>query len=53
LKVVQIGRILNAHMNSLLWIHQTASSSQTQMDEASKMIDLLKRELVDHSSLMK
>ncbi|CAB3359489.1 Hypothetical predicted protein [Cloeon dipterum] len=51
--VVQVGRILNAHMNSLLWIHQTATASQSQMDEASKVIDLLKKELLDHSALLK
>ncbi|XP_059473623.1 nuclear pore glycoprotein p62 [Neocloeon triangulifer] len=51
--IAQVGRILNAHMNSLIWIHQTSTSSQNEMDEASKIISTLQKDIMDHSSLLK
>lgn len=42
--IVQIGRILNAHMNSLQWIDQNIVNIQTQLDSVTKMHDLHRRE---------
>lgn len=42
--IVQIGRILNAHMNSLHWIDQNIVHIQTQLDGVTKMHDLHRRE---------
>jgi nuclear pore complex protein Nup62 len=42
--VIQISRILNAHMNSLQWIEQTANSTQSQLEETAKMIEMMKKD---------
>lgn len=42
--IVQIGRILNAHMNSLQWIDQNIVNIQTQLDNVTKMHDTRRRE---------
>lgn len=41
---VQIGRILNAHMNSLQWIDQNTTQLATQIEQVSKLHDVLRRE---------
>nr|XP_022920763.1 nuclear pore glycoprotein p62 [Onthophagus taurus] len=41
--VTQIGRILNAHMNSLQWIDRNTSKISTHLDQISKMHDMNKR----------
>ncbi|XP_049787053.1 nuclear pore glycoprotein p62 isoform X2 [Schistocerca cancellata] len=41
---VQIGRILNAHMNSLQWIDENTTQLATQIEQVSKLHDILKRE---------
>jgi len=40
----QIGRILNAHMNSLQWIESSSSAISTKLDDISKMHEQLKRD---------
>ncbi|XP_055380917.1 nuclear pore glycoprotein p62 [Condylostylus longicornis] len=40
----QIGRILNAHMNSLQWIETSSSAISTKLDDISKMHEQLKRD---------
>ncbi|XP_066995442.2 nuclear pore glycoprotein p62 [Anabrus simplex] len=42
--IVQIGRILNAHMNSLQWIDQNTTLIQTQLDQVVKLHDVYRRE---------
>ncbi|CAD7076967.1 unnamed protein product [Hermetia illucens] len=42
--IVQIGKILNAHMSSLQWIESTSSSVTQQLEEISKMHDSLRRD---------
>lgn len=37
--VVQISKILNAHMDSLNWIEENTSSIQSQVDKLSKSLD--------------
>ena len=34
--VVQIGKVLNAHMDSLQWIDQTSAQLQRKVDEVSR-----------------
>lgn len=41
--MVQIGKILNAHMNTLSWIESSTSTSASKLDEISKMHEVLKR----------
>ncbi|XP_063241395.1 nuclear pore glycoprotein p62 [Bacillus rossius redtenbacheri] len=42
--MVQVGRILNAHMNSLQWLDQKTAAIATLVDEVSKLHDAHKRE---------
>lgn len=42
--IVQIGRILNAHMTSLQWIETSTSQINTKLDEINKMYDVLQRD---------
>ncbi|KAF4521252.1 hypothetical protein B566_EDAN008453 [Ephemera danica] len=42
--VIQISRILNAHMNSLQWLEQTTNTTQNQLEETSKMIEMMKKD---------
>ncbi|XP_075217684.1 nucleoporin 62 isoform X2 [Lycorma delicatula] len=42
--IVQIGRILNAHMNSLQWIDEHILQIQNKLDEVSKLHDIHRRE---------
>lgn len=42
--IVQIGKILNAHMSSLQWIESSSSNIASQLDEISKMHDSLRRD---------
>ena len=41
--MVQIGKILNAHMNTLSWIESSTSTSASALDKITKMHDVLKR----------
>lgn len=43
-QIVQIGKILNAHMNSLQWIDEHILQIQNKLDEVSKLHDLHRRE---------
>lgn len=42
--IVQIGRILNAHMTSLQWIELSTSQINTKLEEINKMYDTLRRD---------
>ncbi|XP_021929444.1 nuclear pore glycoprotein p62 isoform X2 [Zootermopsis nevadensis] len=42
--IVQIGRILNAHMNSLQWIDQNTALIATHLEQVSKLHDAHRRE---------
>lgn len=42
--IVQIGRILNAHMNSLQWIDQNTTTIKQQLDQLSKLTEMHRRE---------
>ncbi|XP_055627261.1 nuclear pore glycoprotein p62-like [Toxorhynchites rutilus septentrionalis] len=42
--LVQIGKILNAHMNSLQWIESSTSSITTRLEEIGKMHDTLRKD---------
>lgn len=42
--LVQIGKILNAHMNSLQWIESSTSGITNRLDEISKMHDALRKD---------
>ncbi|PNF19859.1 Nuclear pore glycoprotein p62 [Cryptotermes secundus] len=42
--IVQIGRILNAHMNSLQWIDQNTALIATHLEQVSKLHDVHRRE---------
>lgn len=42
--VAQIGRILNAHMNSLQWIDRNTAQITTLLDQISKMHDMHRRD---------
>lgn len=42
--IVQIGKILNAHMSSLQWIESSTSNITTKLDEISRMQETLKRD---------
>lgn len=42
--IVQIGKILDAHMNSLQWIDEHILQIQNKLDEVSKLHDLHRRE---------
>ena len=42
--VVQISKILNAHVDSLNWIEENASSLQNQVDKISKAMEERNRE---------
>jgi len=43
-QIVQIGRILNAHMNSLQWIDQNTALIATHLEQVSKLHDVHRRE---------
>lgn len=40
----QVGRILNAHMNSLQWIEDSSSAITSKLDDISKIHEQLKRD---------
>lgn len=42
--VSQIGRILNAHMNSLQWIDRNTTQISTLLDQITKMHDMHRRD---------
>lgn len=42
--IVQIGRILNAHMDSLKWVETSTSAITTRVDEIEKMHDSLRKD---------
>lgn len=42
--IVQIGRILNAHMNSLQWIESSTTQINAKLDDINKMCDTLRRD---------
>lgn len=42
--IVQIGRILNAHMTSLQWIELSTSQINSKLEEINKMYDTLRRD---------
>ncbi|XP_031620707.1 nuclear pore glycoprotein p62 [Contarinia nasturtii] len=42
--IVQIGRILNAHMTSLQWIELSTSNINVKLEEINKMYDTLRRD---------
>lgn len=42
--IVQIGRILNAHMNSLQWIESSTAQINSKLDDINKMYDTLRRD---------
>ncbi|XP_062555325.1 nuclear pore glycoprotein p62 [Armigeres subalbatus] len=42
--LVQIGKILNAHMNSLQWIETSTSGITNRLEEISKMHDALRKD---------
>lgn len=44
--IVQISRILNAHMDSLQWIETTTTSINTKLDDLTKAHDNLKRQIL-------
>lgn len=41
--IVQIGRILNAHMNSLQWVESSTTQINAKMEDINKMYDTLRR----------
>lgn len=41
----QIGKVLNAHMDSLQWIDSTTSTIQKKLEEVGKAHDIRKREI--------
>lgn len=43
-QIVQIGRILNAHMGSLQWIDQMTVNIQNQLETVTKLHDTHRRE---------
>lgn len=42
--IIQIGKILNAHMSSLQWIENTSSTVSAKLDDLSKMHESFKRD---------
>lgn len=42
--IVQIGKILNAHMSSLQWIESSSSSISAKLDDITKVHETLKRD---------
>lgn len=42
--IIQIGKILNAHMSSLQWIENTSSNVSTKLEDLSKMHESFKRD---------
>lgn len=42
--IVQIGRILNAHMTSLNWIESSTSEINKKLEEVNRMYDTLQRD---------
>ncbi|KAL0278407.1 UNVERIFIED_CONTAM: hypothetical protein PYX00_000235 [Menopon gallinae] len=42
--IVQIGRILNAHMNSLQWVDQNTTLIKQQLDQVTKLTEIHRRE---------
>ena len=42
--VIQIGRVLNAHMDSLQWIDQTSTDVQRKLEEVVRMHEMRKKE---------
>ncbi|XP_055597097.1 nuclear pore glycoprotein p62 [Uranotaenia lowii] len=42
--LVQIGKILNAHMNTLQWIESSTSCITTRLDDIGKMHDTLRKD---------
>lgn len=43
LQIVQIGRILNAHMSSMQWIDSSIAQISVKLDQLSNMHNMLKR----------
>jgi len=43
-QLVQIGRILNSHMDSLQWIEQNTHAIQNQLDQVSKLHESHRRD---------
>lgn len=41
--IVQIGRILNAHMNSLQWVETSTAKINNKLDDVNRMYDTLRR----------
>lgn len=44
--IVQIGRILNAHMDSLQWIETTTTQINSKLDDLTQAHDTLKRQIL-------
>ncbi|XP_014092589.1 nuclear pore glycoprotein p62 [Bactrocera oleae] len=42
--IIQIGKILNAHMSSLQWIESSTTNISTKLDDITKMHESFKRE---------
>jgi nuclear pore complex protein Nup62 len=42
--VVQIGRVLNAHMDSLQWIDQATNQVQKKLEDVTKIHEIRKKE---------
>ncbi|EEB15767.1 conserved hypothetical protein [Pediculus humanus corporis] len=42
--IVQIGRILNAHMNSLQWVDQNTAVIKEHLDQVTKLTEMHRRE---------
>ena len=43
-QIVQIGRILNAHMNSLQWVDQNTAVIKEHLDQVTKLTEMHRRE---------
>lgn len=41
--IVQIGRILNAHMNSLQWVESSTAKINSKLEDINQMYDTLRR----------
>lgn len=42
--IIQIGKILNAHMSSLQWIEQSTEGINNRLEEISKMHDTIRKD---------
>lgn len=42
--IVQISRVLNAHMDALQWVDQTSNMVQKKLDDVSKLQEIRKKE---------